>query len=94
MEYSKVPDYDGSKNDGKEIEPPGELWTHPFDEVQSEFYRIASLTRSGIGKRVLIKQGSGETVPFGSEEAINLFMEQLGSSLPLPLSNDMPADLR
>lgn len=94
VEYSMVPGYNGSKNDGKEIEPPGELWTHSFAEVESEFNRISSLTGPDMGKRVLIKQGRGETVPFGSKQAINQFMNQLGASQLLPLSNDTPVDLR
>ena len=94
VEYSEVADYDGSKNDGKQIEPPGTLWTHSFAEVESEFNRISSLTGSNLGKRVLVKQGTGETVPFGSKQAMNQFMDQLGNSRPLPLSNDLPLDLR
>ncbi len=94
VEYSKVPDYKGPTNDGKEIEPPGELWTHSFAEVESEFNRIASLTGKDFGERVLVKQGSNGTVPFGSKEAMNQFMNQLGHPQPLPLSDDLTLDAR
>ena len=94
VEYSEVPDYKGPTGDGKEIEPPGELWTHSFAEVESEFNRIASLTGPDYGNRVLIKQGSGKTIPFGSEEAMNRFMNQLGNSQPSPLSEVVPDYVR
>ena len=93
VEYSRVPDYDGSKNDGREIEPPGELWTPSFAEVESEFNRISSLTGPNLGQRELIKKGSGETIPFGSEQAMNRFMDQLGRNQLLPLSKDIPMNL-
>ena len=94
VEYSEVPDYKGSTNDGKEIEPPGELWTHSFVEVESEFDRITSLTGPDFGKRVLVKQGSGNAVSFGSEKAMNQLMNMLGHLQPLPLSNVVPKDSR
>ena len=94
VEYSDVPDYKGSTSDGKEIEPPGELWTHPFSEVESEFNRIISLTGSDFGKRILISQDNGNTVPFGSEKAMNQFMNQLGQLQPSPLSDMLPEDSR
>ena len=94
VEYSKVPDYDGSKNDGKEIEPPGELWTHASTEVASEFNRISSLTGSHSGSHLLINDASGNTVPFGSEEAMNQFLHHLNIARPMPLSDDQPRDLR
>jgi dienelactone hydrolase len=93
VEYSKVPDYDGSKNDGKEIEPPGELWTHSFDEVESEFNRISALSGANIGERVLI-HNEEKTVPFGSEKAMNRFISMLGNMEPVALSEDTPNDSR
>ncbi|SFL29034.1 Dienelactone hydrolase family protein [Porphyromonadaceae bacterium KH3CP3RA] len=39
VEYSQIPVYDGEKNSGTKIDPPGELWTHTFNEVESEFNR-------------------------------------------------------
>jgi dienelactone hydrolase len=94
VEYSNVPDYKGGNNDGNEIEPPGELWTHSFSEVESEFNRITSITGTRLGKRALVKQGIGSTLPFGSEEAMNRFMIWLGNSRPLALSNNLPRDNR
>jgi len=94
VEYSKVPDYKGPTNHDREIEPPGELWTHSFTEVASEFNRISLLTGSNLGKRVLVNQGSGDPISFGSEETMNQFMNQLGHSLPSSLSDDIPGDIR
>ena len=94
VEYSKVPDYKGPASDGREIEPPGELWTHSFTEVASEFNRISTLTGSNLGKRVLVNQGSGDPISFGSEETMNHFMNQLGHSLTSSLSDDIPSDTR
>lgn len=94
VEYSKVPDYKGSISDGKEIEPPGELWTHSFAEVESEVDRITTLIGPDFGKRVLVKQGSGIAVSFGSEIAMNQLMNMLDHLQPLPLSNVVPEDNR
>jgi dienelactone hydrolase len=94
VEYSKVPEFDGSKNDGKQIEPPGELWTHSFAEVESEFDRITSLTGTDFGERILVVQDSGKPLPFGSEKAMNQFMSQLGNFHPGSLSDDLPIDNR
>ncbi|WP_352421788.1 dienelactone hydrolase family protein [Proteiniphilum sp.] len=93
VEYSQVPHYEGEKNNGTKIDPPGELWTHTFKEVESEFKRIASLTRN-IGKRVLLKSGADQTLPFGSREAINTLVGLMGNESPLPLSDKIPSDLR
>ncbi len=94
VEYSKVPDYHGPTGDGKEIEPPGELWTHSFAEVESEFNRISLLTGDNLGERVLVKQGSGDLISFGSEEAINQFMNMLGHSQSISISDNIPMDIR
>ncbi len=94
IEYSQVPLYDGEKNSGTKIDPSGELWTHTFKEVESEFHRISSLTGTNIGKRVLLKNGSEQTLPFGSPEAINTFIYLMGNESPLPLSDEIPHDLR
>lgn len=94
IEYSDVPFYNGDRNSGKKIDPPGELWTHTFKEVESEFNRISSLTGTNIGKRRLLKKGSGQTLPFGSQEAINTLMYLMGNENPNPLSHEIPNDLR
>lgn len=89
IEYRKVPGYDGSKNNGNPVEPPGELWTHSFKEIESEFNRISLLTGHN-GKAELIKHGSGEIIPFGSEKAVNRLMAFLGNLHPLALSEELP----
>lgn len=94
VEYSEVPDYKGPGMDGKQIEPPGELWTHSFQEVESEFNRIDSLEGIGFGNRRLINDSNGNTVAFGSEEAVNSFMNQLGHEKPKQLSNELPYNTR
>ncbi|SCD19157.1 Hypothetical protein PSM36_0323 [Proteiniphilum saccharofermentans] len=93
IEYSQVPFYDGNKNNGNKIEPPGELWTHTFIEVESEFHRIFSLT-GNIGKRVLLKNDLDQTLPFGSQKAINTLIHLMGNENPRPLSDEIPDDLR
>ena len=92
VEYSSVPSYDADKNDGTKIEPPAELWTHTFSEVDTEFNRISSLTGKNIGEKVLIKNNNNGTVPFGSDSALYALMEMLGNNKVLPLSNEMPVD--
>ena len=94
VEYSDVPEYKGSTTDGKEIEPPGELWTHSFVEVESEFDRITSLTAPDFGERVLVRQDSGNTISFGSEKAMIKLMNMLGHSQPISLSDVAPEDIR
>src|SRR5690554_5609395 len=94
VEYSDVPAYDSEKNNGKKIDPPGDLWTHTFNEVESEFNRISSLTGENIGQRVLLKNGTNQTLPFGSEEALNAFMGYMGNNNPVHISNIIPVDTR
>lgn len=94
VEYSEVPFYDGAKNSGKQIDPPGELWTHEFHEVNNEFNRISELIGNFIGERHLIKSESNETVPFGSEESVNTLMSLMGSDSLLALSEEIPVDVR
>lgn len=94
VEYSRVPHYDGEKNSGTKIDPPGELWTDTFNEVESEFNRIGSLTGTNIGKRVLLKNGADQTLPFGSPEAVNTLVRMMGNDSPLPPSDEIPLDLR
>lgn len=90
VEYSEVPLYDGDRNDGKAIEPPAELWTHPFEKVEEEFKRISSLTGNMIGKRMLVSGEQYQTVPFGSPRALYGFMKMLGHDQPQPLSDVIP----
>lgn len=94
VEYSEVPAYDSEKNNGKKIDPPGDLWTHTFNEVESEFNRISTLTGENIGQRILLKNGTNQTLPFGSEEALNAFMGYMGNSNPVHISNVIPVDTR
>ncbi|MDR2915926.1 MAG: dienelactone hydrolase family protein [Tannerella sp.] len=94
VEYSDVPVYDGTKNEGKKIEPPGELWTHSFDEVESEFNRIVPLTGKELGKQVFLEHHAGKTLPAGSEKAMLRFMNVLGHVEPTPLSDVIPEDTR
>lgn len=94
VEYSRVPDYTGPTGAGKKIEPPGSLTTHAFSEVEAEFNRITSLTGTQLGKRALVKQGSGNTIPFGSAQAMNRLMNHLGLGQCSPLSDDVPNDIR
>ncbi len=94
IEYSKVPDYHGPTSDGNEIEPPGELWTHSFQEVESEFNRISSLTGDHLGDRVLVKKGAGDPIVLGSEEAMSQFMRMLGHSHSVSISENIPEDIR
>lgn len=90
VEYSEVPLYDGKRNNGKAIEPPAELWTHPFKKVEEEFKRISSLTGNKIGKRMLVSGEKHQTVSFGSPRALNEFMKMLGHEQPQPLSDVIP----
>lgn len=94
VEYSKVPTYDPERNGGKKIEPPAELWTHPYAAVEAEFYRISTLTKPGFGKRQLIGRKGHQTVPFGSSKALNSFMKMLGNKCPKALSKEVPVDVR
>lgn len=90
VEYSEVPVYDGGRNVGKAIEPPAELWTHPFEKVDEEFKRIASLTGNWIGKRLLVCGEQQQAVSFGSSRALFGFMKMLGHEQPQPLSDGVP----
>ena len=90
VEYSEVPFYDGERNDGKAIEPPAELWTHPFEKVEEEFKRISSLTGNMIGKRMLVSGEHSQTVPFGSPRALYGFMKMLKCEQPQPMSEVIP----
>ena len=94
VEYSEVPLYDGERNNGKKIEPPAELWTHPFEEVEEEFNRLTLLTGNRFGKRMLVSDDQQETVPFGSQQALFGFMHMMGHEQPQPLSNVIPAVIR
>lgn len=94
VEYSKVPSYNQQRNDGNKIEPPADLWTHSFADVESEFNRISCLTGTRIGERILVSGQNDETVPFGSSKAMNSFMLMMGNGQPLPLSDKIPADSR
>ncbi len=94
VEYSVVPDYQGPTGNGKEIEPPGELWTHSFVEVESEFNRISLLTGDNLGDRVLVSKDSGDPISLGSEEAMRQFMSMLGHSQSITISDNIPTDIR
>ena len=94
IEYSEVPFYDNEKNSGEKIDPPGELWTHSFNEVESEFNRITDLVGEKMGRRILLKKGEDDTLPFGSEEAIKTVIHLMGDDDFLPLSIEIPVDER
>lgn len=94
IEYSEVPKYNPDKNEGKDIEPPAELWTHSFFEVDSEFNRIDSLIGKNMGKRILVRNDENHSVPFGSPQAMSSFMETLGQNAILPISEVQPVEMR
>lgn len=94
IEYSDVPKFNPYKNDGTDIEPPAELWTHSFIEVESEFNRIDSLIGENIGKRILLRNKNDKTLPFGSSKSLNSFMQMMGQSAILPLSDVQPVEMR
>jgi dienelactone hydrolase len=93
VEYSEVPNYTGPPSDGKQIEGQGQLETPSFAQVESEFNRTGTLA-GDLGERYLISQGGGGPVAFGSEQAVNQFMQQLGFSSPTSLSQNLPNDTR
>lgn len=94
VEYSAVPLYDEERNSGKKIDPPGELWTHSFNEVESEFYRISTLIGDDLGERSLLRNDTEQALPFGSEKAVNELLSFMGDYEALPLSEEIPKDQR
>lgn len=94
VEYSKVPEYNGPPTKGKQIEPPGKLWTPFLVEVESEFDRINALVGAGFGDRYLVKGEGEQPIPFGSSEAVYVFLKKLGLDQPTELKDNLPQDLR
>ncbi|MBY5959400.1 dienelactone hydrolase family protein [Membranicola marinus] len=94
VEYSKVPEYSGPPTEGKQIEPPGKLWTPFLVEVESEFDRINALVGAGFGDRYLVKGEGEQPIPFGSSEAVYVFLKKLGLDQPTELKDNLPQDLR
>lgn len=93
VEYSDVPQYD-AHNDGRKIEPPAALWTHPYEEVKGEFKRISKLTSDTIGEKLFVGGNQSQTVSFGSQRAMYGFMKMLGCDRPQPLSDVHPSLIR
>ncbi len=99
IEYSEVPDYKGPRSEipsgeYQKIEPPGELWTHSFADVKSEFNSISLLIGDDLGERVLVKKDSENPISSGSEETMSQFMRMLGHSHSVPISDNIPMDIR
>lgn len=94
VEYSAVPFYDEERNSGKKIDPPGELWTHSFNEVEAEFNRISSFIGDDLGERSLLKNDTNQTLPFGSEKSVKELLSFMGNNDCMLLSDEMPEDLR
>jgi len=90
VEYSRGPEFSRhTTNTG-----PGKLTTPPLAEVQREFNRIQSLTKKGLGERLLIKGEGVEPVAFGSQAALQSLAKSIGSKANLSFSDDVPKDVR
>jgi dienelactone hydrolase len=104
IEYSSIPDIvdklKESPENPAEVEGlpytgyKGKLHTPAFQDVQSEYDRIDTLTRQGFQPRALIHGEKSRTVSFGSPAALEKFTAFLGDSSRLPLTAQIPADSR
>ncbi len=85
VEYALVPSVKNQK---------GDLHTPSFASVHAEFERIAALTRAGFQPKELVSGPANAPAGPGSRAAMEAFGRMLGVRTPMPVSAQMPRDLR
>ena len=71
----------------------GKIQTPDFKTVQSEFDRIDALTRKDFQPKYLINR-NGQTVSFGSKEALEKLLQTIGGKQSVTITNETPKDSR
>jgi dienelactone hydrolase len=104
IEYSRVPEIvdEMLKNDHnpqQEEDLPftgykGTIKTPGYDEVLGEYNRIDNLVKPGFQSRHLIKEPGNKPMNFGSREALDEFIKQLGQNPMSGISDEIPQDTR
>jgi len=104
IEYSSIPDIVDKVKESAEKPAQveglpftgykGRLQTPLFEDVQSEYNRIDTLTKPGFQPRTLIHGEKNNPVSFGSEKALEKFILFLGYSSSLPVTNEIPVEHR
>ncbi|MDB5341366.1 MAG: putative dienelactone hydrolase [Planctomycetaceae bacterium] len=97
VEFSLEPKVDGPPpvRDGrKKCAAPGKLSTPPFAEVNAEFNRIGSLLPEGFQPRQLVSAEGGTSIATGSQPALTAFVQMLGVTSTMSLSDVPPHDQR
>lgn len=72
----------------------GEIRTPDFSSVASEFERIGKFLPEGFQARHFVHGEDGQTVPCGSDRALQRFAELLGLDAKLSFSSTVPVDRR
>jgi hypothetical protein len=97
VEFSQEPKVDGPPpvRDGrKKCASPGKLSTPPFAEVNAEFNRIGDLLPEGFQPRQLVSTEGGTSIATGSQPALTAFVQMLGVTSTMSLSDVPPHDQR
>jgi dienelactone hydrolase len=71
----------------------GRIQTPQFENVQAEYNRISELTRPGFQPAYLVSD-QGKPLDFGSQQALEKFMGELGSKTAFTRTDEIPADSR
>jgi len=72
----------------------GQIVAPEFEDVKSEFERIAKFVSKGLQVRELIAGAGGSAVEFGSDRALRSFAKELGIDRLADLSSEAPMEKR
>ncbi|CAN5341787.1 hypothetical protein BH23BAC1_BH23BAC1_07450 [soil metagenome] len=72
----------------------GKIKTPEFEEVQAEFNRIDKITKPGFHSKNMVIGPNNQPLDFGSQNALESFVQYLESKISLTISEVIPADLR
>jgi dienelactone hydrolase len=85
IEYSAVPKVTNQK---------GDLKTPDFRTVNTEFERIDELIQPDFMSKHLVRGDGSRPLSFGSPQAMQAFVQLLGATIQMPLSDVLPRDRR
>lgn len=97
IEYSPVPEVDGpppAAEGRRNTAAPGKLATPLYESMMGEVRRLEALDKGKLGVRHVVFSAGGKPIGPGSQEAMALLAKALGHESDMPLTAELPKDLR